>query len=833
MRNQMTLGETAQPIIEEKVYRPIAIQVHRCLQLLASACDGAIREDGQGFNQPDSQWGKSMAMSDPRSWGLYETQLAYFRVYKYKTQLEDYGVAFDRIPKPYKLSPLQVMQFPRIAVLRKAVVVLQWNYNDKSFGQIKTKVKQIRESRYLGNGQGWQIPAYLWDSRILPIVKQFGFTLDGDPGTLIKTPPQSVRPVYHVKDRKVVLCGDKIGIQWDKQDDQFPELYRFIKTIQGNFWNKALFQWEISIGQLQSVLPFLQRIGGFKFDQAVLELAKDQATSEKDSHAKDGESLDISTIISGHDKIRGYQHVGISYAVQHKRLIIADSMGLGKTVESIVTVSYLRKFPVLVICPKSAKLKWQQEINLWTPGKTSVVLSGQTPYSVPQVDYVIINYDVLRFWVDALKKVKFQAIVIDEAHKLKNAKALRTKAAKKLVKKQEVIIEMTGTPIENRVNEYIELLKILGRFDELFGNWQNFVREFCAAKLDFIPIKKAIRIKQRAILDTVLPEFEKGQRSWNTDTVDWVKKGTVVGQFTAYYLSCPYKDEEGKALIKKIPESRWNGEKRAHMVVPGFKVIWDTSGSSNMGKLNRILRQHCYIRRKKAEVLPELPPKMFVDIPVELSNMEEYRLAEAEEVEWFAINPVNKENRAEALVRLNKLRQLVGFGKIEAAQDWIENFLESEEEEKLVIFGYHIKVQEELYKAMKRGTAVHYFGKDSEKKREEARQKFQTNPKYRVMAASVSACQMAIELHAAAQAIFVEYLYSPKQMEQAQDRLHRIGQTKTVFIYNMHAAGTIDDWFADMLAAKAEIFKQAADGAPLKGYDPVKALGQFLANKVK
>src|SRR5436305_10680876 len=102
-------------------------------------------------------------------------------------------------------------------------------------------------------------------------------------------------------------------------------------------------------------------------------------------------------------------------------------------------------------------------------------------------------------------------------------------------------------------------------------------------------------------------------------------------------------------------------------------------GCDALERLHWHLRAHCYVRRVKADVLPQLPPKRQVTIPVTLSNEQEYRLAERNVVDWLRAQPLDLREletkvaaalRNERLVQLNKLRQLAARGTSSGALAW-------------------------------------------------------------------------------------------------------------------------------------------------------------------
>jgi len=173
-----------------------------------------------------------------------------------------------------------------------------------------------------------------------------------------------------------------------------------------------------------------------------------------------------------------FQTKGISFVEAHDgRALIADQMGLGKTIQAIGWMQLHRdKIPVVIVCPASLKFNWQNEIEKWMPDPSIEILSGTKTY-LPQKDIIIINYDILFAWTDILKKINPKILIFDEVHKTKSSKAQRTKASKKLAKNIPHIIALSGTPILNRPIEIYNALYIID--NTLFPNYRYFAQQYC------------------------------------------------------------------------------------------------------------------------------------------------------------------------------------------------------------------------------------------------------------------------------------------------------------------------------------------------------------------
>ena len=129
-------------------------------------------------------------------------------------------------------------------------------------------------------------------------------------------------------------------------------------------------------------------------------------------------------------------------------------------------------------------------------------------------------------------------------------------------------------------------------------------------------------------------------------------------------------------------------------------------------RLHWHLRARCFVRRLKADVLPQLPAKTRAIVPVELDNEAEYRLAERDLVAWLRSQPLDLREldakvaaalRAERLVRCNALKLLAARGKLHAALAWIHDFCSSGEP--LVVFAHHREIQQARARPLPRGPA--------------------------------------------------------------------------------------------------------------------------------
>ncbi|NLO21055.1 MAG: DEAD/DEAH box helicase [Syntrophomonadaceae bacterium] len=241
---------------------------------------------------------------------------------------------------------------------------------------------------------------------------------------------------------------------------------------------------------------------------------------------------------------------------------------------------------------------------------------------------------------------------------------------------------------------------------------------------------------------------------------------------------------------------------------------WDFSGASNKEKLHQILTDTVMIRRKKADVLPELPDKLFSFIPMEMDNEKEYFKAEMNFIRFLkdtkGEEAAQKAGQAEHLVKIEALKQLAVKGKMKQAIQWIRDFLETNGN-KLVVFAVHKVVVDALMEEFK-DIAVKVDGSLSGTQRDESVQAFQNNPDVKLFVGNIQAAGTGLTLTTASAVAFLELPWTPGELVQAEDRCHRIGQKDTVNIYYLLADNTIEAEIATLLDEKKKVLEAILDG---------------------
>jgi SWI/SNF-related matrix-associated actin-dependent regulator 1 of chromatin subfamily A len=472
-----------------------------------------------------------------------------------------------------------------------------------------------------------------------------------------------------------------------------------------------------------------------------------------------------------------FQRAGVQYLENHKgRAIIADEMGLGKTPQSIgYLVLHPEARPALIVVPATLIPNWVKEIKKFSE-LTACVVTAQSNLKLMEklglpadtkpmagYDIVLVNYDIIKKNLEELKIFRFKTLIMDEAQAIKEETSARTKAAigwKPKSKPKDMIVGLsetiervillTGTPFLNRPREIWTLTQAVDK--SLFPNFFKFAKRYCAA---------------------------------------------TKGRFG-----------------------------------------WDFSGASNLEELDRILRSNMMIRREKTQVLKELPEKRRSTVPLSMNGhsseyeteaapiLQAMREAKKERDAWKAkLDGMTDTERktylashAEEVSKMGKLtgvligeiarlRVVAAKAKIEPATDRIIGMAESG---KLLVFCHHHEIIDLVVGKLNEAglKTVKVDGREDAVKRQAAIEAFQ-NGDAQVAVLGIMAASTGLTLTASSNVVFMELPWRPGDVEQAEARVHRIGQKNAVTSWFLVAMGTIEEAMARMLDTKREVINAA------------------------
>lgn len=448
-----------------------------------------------------------------------------------------------------------------------------------------------------------------------------------------------------------------------------------------------------------------------------------------------------------------YQSKGVGFIeAKRGRALIADEMGLGKTAQALAWLQlHPEHRPAVIICPASLKLNWRNEVKKWMGSTPQIIVLNGKPNGERET------------------KLKGAELIILNYDILPNEVSIKKCPDTGRV----TVVEKKGSGWVDHILMYDPAVVIGDECHYIKNKQANRTRGF---------LKLAKQVKNLILLSGT-PIVNRPMEMYNA--INLVNP-TVFPDYWKY--------------ARRYCNAKHNG------------FGWDFSGSSNTEELHQRLVETIMIRRRKTDVLKELPDKQYSFTPFELTNQREYNLAERDVISYLqntkGVQVAASASNAEILVQIEILKQLAVRGKMEAVKQWVSDFLETGE--KLVIMAIHKEVIDDLMVSFP--GAVKVDGSVSQSARQVAVDQFQNDPETRVFIGNIKAAGVGITLTASSNVAFVELPWTPGELVQAEDRCHRIGQKNAVNIHYLLSTGTIEESMAHLLDKKRDILNRVLDG---------------------
>lgn len=252
---------------------------------------------------------------------------------------------------------------------------------------------------------------------------------------------------------------------------------------------------------------------------------------------------------------------------------------------------------------------------------------------------------------------------------------------------------------------------------------------------------------------------------------------------------------------------------------------WDVSGSSNLDELHDLLIKGdetfppIMIRRRKVDVLKELPAKQRSVIPVEISKRKEYELALTNFLKWLQQNApgkVRKASKAKRLVQMGYLKRLVGVLKLPSVFQWIDTFLE-ESDGKIILFAVHKKVITALHERYKKKCVV-VDGSVTGKDRQLSINQFLNKAATRILIGNIRAAGVGWSATNVSTVAFLELDWTPGAHTQAEDRAFGINRGEkgvATSCYYLVGKDTIEEKLIKIIDQKQKVLSTVLDGGPV------------------
>jgi SWI/SNF-related matrix-associated actin-dependent regulator 1 of chromatin subfamily A len=465
------------------------------------------------------------------------------------------------------------------------------------------------------------------------------------------------------------------------------------------------------------------------------------------------------------NKLYPYQMSGVAFfEAKNGRALLADEPGLGKTRQVIAWLDQRPDLrPVVIVVPAALKEAWAREFGKYTGTRANVrILSGrstnngnETNHANPQQPGLRVDYYIVNYDI------------------LPDSVSTR---------------DGIRRTIPGRIHELMGLQPAVLVVDEShYIKNRKRARSKAVLSLGRSPSVKSVIALSGTPITSKPEEF--------LTTINLVKPGLFKNNF--YYLK------------------RYCDAKKT-------RFGWDFSGASNTAELHNILTSTIMLRRKKSEVLSDLPQKTRVVVPIQISNRNKYNSANKDILSWIrkqcGDEAAEKAKKAQALVKIEKLKQLVLEGKMRHIISWVEDFLNSGE--KLVLLGTHKSFVREISGKFK-DISVIISGDTPPEEKQTAIDRFQGDPECKFLVGNLQAAGVGITLTAATNLAFAQLGWTPAELDQAEDRIHRIGQKGAATIWYLLGQNTIEEKIASLLDKKRQTVGKILDGEAVASEDSI------------
>ncbi|MBB6444002.1 DEAD/DEAH box helicase [Bacillus benzoevorans] len=300
---------------------------------------------------------------------------------------------------------------------------------------------------------------------------EFKFEMDG-------IPEQQIRNVLAALEEKRKYYRLKDGALLSLETSEFEKLKRFLYSIpKEEDWEALEKGLDVPVIRGLQLMDSVEDQEFFMQEESFRQFLDDLQHPEK---------MKFELPPALEHVLRDYQKHGFSWmkTLAHYGFggILADSMGLGKTLQSMAfIVSELesirsKKAPVLVVCPSSLTYNWLSEFMKFVPEIGAIVVDGQKAEreslqkDAMEMDVVITSYPLLRKDIKWYERQKFHTVFFDEAQAFKNPLTETARAAKKI--QAQYYFALTGTPVENALEELWSIFHVI--FPELFCGLKEY-----------------------------------------------------------------------------------------------------------------------------------------------------------------------------------------------------------------------------------------------------------------------------------------------------------------------------------------------------------------------
>lgn len=524
-------------------------------------------------------------------------------------------------------------------------------------------------------------------------------------------------------------------------------------------------------------------------------------------------------------KLAPYQLIGLNWlALMHNKGvngILADEMGLGKTIQVIAFLAYLRERlnmhrHHLIIVPASTLDNWEREFDNWCPDIRLLQYYGtqehraQIRYFVARnpndIDVILTTYNVAQNPEDRklFKRLPFEYLIFDEAHMLKNMKSGRYQSLIKIRSRRRILL--TGTPVQNNLVELMSLL-VFTMPRMLMSKMTHVEALFSAAsreeggKTQFEKerIEQAKRIMKPFVLRRLKEDVLKDLPKKSEETVECP---LTASQARLYERLVDSFKREIKDHVREVLEDDSSfAEDSINDIKKGAGMLMAMRKLAN----HPLLVLNLYTKeklRKMAELMLREPTHREANQDLVFEDMCY--------MHDFELHKLCKQYKSIEHFKLDD-KSILDSGKFQYLDKLLKDLLETKQRCLLFSqFTMMLDIMEE-YLTIKGYGYLRLDGATKVSERITLIDEFNQNDKVLVFLLSTKAGGLGINLTAASVVIIHDIDFNPYNDKQAEDRSHRLGQTRDVKVYKLIGKDTIEEGMLDIATEKLRLGRNMSE----------------------
>lgn len=545
-------------------------------------------------------------------------------------------------------------------------------------------------------------------------------------------------------------------------------------------------------------------------------------------------------------KLTSYQLIGLNWLVLlHNRGIngiLADEMGLGKTIQVIAFLAYLRERlnlhrHHLIIVPSSTLDNWEREFDTWCPDIKLLQYYGNQDYRAQirhfvarnpdEVDVVLTTYNIAQNPEDRklFKRLGFEYIIFDEAHMLKNMKSGRYQGLIKIKSRRRILL--TGTPLQNNLIELMSLL-VFTMPRMLMSKISHVETLFSAASRD-----------------------EGGRTQFERERIEQAKK--IMKPFVLRRLKedvlrqLPKKSEETilvamsetQTKLYKQLESSLKREIKDHLEVLdddnsfAEDSIEDVKKGSGMLMAMRRLANHPLLTLNKYTTtkLKQMASLMLRE-PTHRDANKDLIFEDMSVMHDYELHQLCKNfNSIEHFKLPNE--DILDSGKFQQLDKLLDNIKKSGQ--RCLIFSQFTMMLDimEEYMNIRQFSYLRLDGQTKVSDRITLIDEFNNDSDILVFLLSTKAGGLGINLTSASVVIIHDIDFNPYNDKQAEDRSHRLGQTKNVTVYKLISKDSVEEGMLEIAKEKLRLGKNMSEQDGSQTLPPAKDMRCLLRSSLK